>query len=147
MYYPAQNYYNPYLQNQQQMYQNPAMNNQYQLPAMQQYAANLQQTVIQGKYISKIEDITANDVPMSGESAIFPMSDASKIYLKKWNSNGTISTVEFCPITNEKELNDKSINELNKIDLKPITERLDGIEDMLNKLTNKRTQKKESETE
>lgn len=52
---------------------------------------------ISGKIVNNIEMITANDVPMDGSVAFFPMQDMSQILAKSWNSDGTIKTVVYRP--------------------------------------------------
>lgn len=50
-----------------------------------------------GKYINSLQDIVPQDVPTDGSIGIFPQSDYAAIYLKKWDGNGTISTVKYIP--------------------------------------------------
>lgn len=49
------------------------------------------------KIVNRLEDITPNDVPMDGTSGIFPLSDNSAIYVKSWNTDGTIRTIKYVP--------------------------------------------------
>lgn len=110
------NQYQPYSMNNylpyQQMYpqqmpqqsmQNIYMDRLAQIQAMQsQNVPPAQmQTInygLNGKVVEQIENITANDVPMDGNVAIFPRRDMTEIYVKNWTPNGTIQTVVFKPV-------------------------------------------------
>lgn len=85
---------NPYF-NQQPMF----MPQQYGYP--QQYIPQRPQPQmprgINGKFIQTVESITANDVPMDGTAAFFPMQDMSAILVKSWNADGTIRTSTYKP--------------------------------------------------
>lgn len=48
-----------------------------------------------GKVVNKIEEVTPNDIPMDGSFGMFPLQDRSMIFLKRWNSDGTITTEKF----------------------------------------------------
>lgn len=73
---------------------------QYQQPYQQPYQQSYQQprTGIAGRIVSSVEEVTANEVPMDGSIALFPLQDHSAIYGKVWNTNGTISTMRYEPI-------------------------------------------------
>lgn len=76
-------------------------NLQSQFPSMQQTVQNVPQVQnvgINGKFIQVVENITANDVPMNGEVALFPKQDMTEIYAKAWQSDGTIKTVVYKPV-------------------------------------------------
>lgn len=110
------NQYQPYSMNNylpyQQMYpqqmpqqpmQNIYMDRLAQMQAMQSQNAQpaQMQTInygLNGKVVEQIENITANDVPMDGNVAIFPRRDMTEIYVKNWTPNGTIQTVVFKPV-------------------------------------------------
>lgn len=126
MYYPNQSYLNPYMQ---QNLQYVAQTQQPQYPSYQMQTPQ-QMINLNGKIVNRIEDISVQEIPMDGTNAFFPISDGTKIVVKKWNSNGTISTTEYLQTPVE-----SAIEETKEIDFRPITERLDGIEEMLNKLT------------
>lgn len=59
------------------------------------------------KIVNRLEDITPNDVPMDGTSGIFPLSDNSAIYVKSWNTDGTIKTIKYIPEIIESEPQEK----------------------------------------
>ena len=106
-------------------YQAPMMNNPYiqsQNPYMdrmnflQNYQQNLQQQPMQmnqqpmpqqiaginGRIVQAVENINANEVPMDGSVAFFPKQDLTEIYAKSWNADGTIRTLTFKPVLNDK---------------------------------------------
>lgn len=99
--------YNPY-QYQQRM-------QQYQQPVQQNYAPS----GIPGKVIQTEEAVVANDVPMDGSTALFPMQDMSMILAKSWNGDGTIKTTVYKPILDNKGTNANNLpleEEKSKID-------------------------------
>lgn len=102
-----QPYVNPYYlqQNQQSypQYYNPLAQVQnrpidYQQNIPNNYQQNQIVQGINGKMISEINQITANDVPMDGSVAFFPKQDLSEVYAKSWNADGTIRTVTYKPV-------------------------------------------------
>lgn len=107
---PYQNYY-PQMNNYNQPY-NPMLNAQQRLAQMEQqypqfaqqgqYQPQMQQTQqfagLNGKIVDDFEMITANDVPMDGNGAIFIKKDGSEIQLRNWAANGTIQTTSYKPI-------------------------------------------------
>lgn len=148
---PYQNYYQgqmPMNQNNYGQptpsYQNPYMDRMGQL---QQYQQSLQQpsineinlqnqNILVGKVVNDISNVSPNDVPMDGNFAIFPKQDMTEIYCKQWKQDGTIQTVVYRPILDEKQedgTNPYSIdlNSLNEQILafkSEITERFDKLE-------------------
>lgn len=99
-------YENPYMQNpylQQQrfggfQYQQPQQMQQVQPVQQPQFQQQFPQLI--GRTVNRMEEITANDVPMNAPYALFPKADLSEIYLKSWTANGTIQTVAFKPVLN-----------------------------------------------
>lgn len=85
----------PYYDAQQRMPQNGLYGQQmpYQMPQMQQQIPG-----VVGRVVNGANEITANDVPMNGSFAFFPMQDMSAIYAKSWNADGTIRTIAFKPV-------------------------------------------------
>ena len=111
-------------------YQVPMMNNPYMQPQnpymdrmnfLQNYQQNLQQPLvptsmsganqqampqqivgINGRIVQAVENINANEVPMDGSMAFFPKQDLTEIYAKSWNADGTIRTLTFKPVLNDK---------------------------------------------
>lgn len=100
-YSPQMNNYQPY---------NPMMNAQQRLAQMEQqypqfsqqgqYQPQVQQQTfgLNGKVVDDFNIITANDVPMDGNGAIFIKKDGSEIQLRNWAANGTIQTTSYKPI-------------------------------------------------
>lgn len=83
-----QNYQQPYGTN-NQFSGNNQMQTQYIQP-QQQY----QQNILVGRSVYNIEDVSAQEVSMNGIN-LFPANDMSCIYVKQWNSQGTIDTVRY----------------------------------------------------
>lgn len=149
MNYQNQNLFQPYSYNQNPYPINPNYQTQNQYQGFQpvQQAQTFNNQLINGKIITKLEDITANDVPMDGSEAIFPLADKSKIYIKQWNANGTISTVEYLPqISNETSNANNSTLCIEKEEFDSFKQLLTSIEEKVNKLSSPRSRKKESET-
>lgn len=50
---------------------------------------------IAGRIVGSESEIMPGEVPMTGELALFPLSDGTKIFAKKWTAMGTIETLIF----------------------------------------------------
>lgn len=112
--YPNPNYF---AQNQYPgIYQPAPMPNPYmeRMNQLQQYQQNLQMQPAQmsgvsqpqgliGKVVNDFSEITANDVPMNGVSAVFPKADLSEVQLRTWTANGTIQTITYKPILEQNQ--------------------------------------------
>lgn len=135
--------YNPYFQQ-----------TRMQLPQIEQVQPvnQLQQQMprgVNGRVVQSVEMITANDVPMDGSAAFFPMQDMSAIFAKSWNADGTIKTIIFKPINETVPQSEIQNKENLKIDLSEgavaafmdrfdeLSERLEQLELSLNKTTSK----------
>lgn len=99
---------------QPQMMQQPYMDRMAQLQNMQQ---NLQSQApspsipgLVGRLVEDFNVITANDVPMDGNGAIFVKNDGSEIQLRNWTAQGTIATSRFKPVLEERTENVASDN-------------------------------------
>lgn len=149
----------------------PMMNNNYmpmqnpyadRMNFLQNYQQSLQQpmpqqtTGINGRVVQAVENINANEVPMDGSMAFFPKQDLSEIYVKGWNADGTIRTLTFKPILNDKA--DILSADTDKLEFDLSEKATEGIMAKLNELSEKieqlslgaqrktpRTQSKESE--
>ena len=120
---PYQNFY-PQMNNYGQMMPNPYMDRMAQL---QQYQQNLQPAQMPGTYpqqpqsiigraVNDFSEITANDVPMDGRSAIFPKNDMSEIQVRTWGNDGKIITTSYKPILeHQNKVADVSILESEKL--------------------------------
>lgn len=77
--------------NQQYGYQNPYMNNQYGYQTQYQQTIQpqqqIQQEVLNGKYVDSIDVVKASNVDMSGNLTWYPKSDKSEVYCKGLNPN------------------------------------------------------------
>lgn len=145
------------------MYQNfnQPMNNPYadRMNQLQQYQQNLQQPQIPqnqpqgliGKVVNDFAEITANDVPMNGVSAVFPKADLSEVQLRTWAANGTIQTITYKPILEQNQQDGTNIpqNDFTALNdginafREEILSRLDSIEKSVAKPTASRTKKTE----
>ena len=117
--------------------QMPQMNSNYQMPVpnpymdrmaqLQQYQQNLQPAQIPvtypqqpqgiiGRSVNDFSEITANDVPMDGRSAVFPKNDMSEIQVRTWGNDGKIITTSYKPILeHQNQMADISILESEKL--------------------------------
>lgn len=129
MYQPF-NYTNPYYQNSyQSSFQAPIT------PQMPQTSA-IQAAGLMGRTIGSHEEISAADVPQTGTPAYFPTQDGSIIYAKKWNPDGSITTLRYVPAVDAPKEPDQPT-------LFDIANQLSNIEDLLTaKPATKRTTKK-----
>jgi hypothetical protein len=143
-----QPYVNPYyLQQNQQGYpqyynplsqvQNRAIDYQQNIP--NNYQQNQIVQGINGKIISEMSQITANDVPMDGSVAFFPKQDLSEVYAKSWNADGTIRTVTYKPVLDNDPKNVPTDTEKLKCDLSDeatqgIMDKFEEISDRLGQL-------------
>ena len=132
-------------------YQAPMMNNPYiqsQNPYMdrmnflQNYQQSLQQQPmpqqiagINGRIVQAVENINANEVPMDGSVAFFPKQDLTEIYAKSWNADGTIRTLTFKPVLNDKT--DVLSGDTEKLEFDLSEKATEGIMAKLNELSEK----------
>lgn len=125
-----------------QPYLNPNYFNSYQPPVYQyQYQ---QPSTITGKLVNNFNEITANDVPMNGNPAVFAKADKSEIQLREWNPNGQIVTTLYKPYFEPKQ--DETNNLPNAVQqplfdpktdvLDPIFDKLSELEQQVAKLSN-----------
>ena len=150
------------------------MNNPYQQPIMSNYIpqygayqynpmGNIQRFQqsepkqgISGRVVQAVETINPNEVPMDGSVAFFPKQDLTEIYAKSWNADGTIRTLTFKPVLNDKT--DILSDDTEKLEFDLSEKATEGIMAKLNELSEKieqlslgtqrkisRTQNKESE--
>lgn len=102
-YYPQMNNYNQQYNPQQPYIERLAGLQQFQQSLQAQQPQQPQQQFqqmpmgISGRVVPSAEAIAANDVPMDGSVAFFPMQDMSQILAKSWNADGTIKTVIYKP--------------------------------------------------
>lgn len=139
-YYPQMNNYN-------QQY-NPQQPYMERLAGLQQFQQSLQAQQpqqqfqqmpmgISGRVVPNAEAIAANDVPMDGSVAFFPMQDMSQILAKSWNADGTIKTVIYKPFVETPNLSQS--NEKLNVGLpddvtQAFMQRFDDIADRISRL-------------
>lgn len=90
-----------------------------------------------GRYVTDISEVVPKEVPMDGSRMFFPMKDESGIYMKYWDSGGTLREKRFVPeiepnevasvTPNSPVLTEETIAPL----LAPINDRLATIEQVL----------------
>lgn len=131
-------YQNPFQQYQQYQpmipQQMPQQMNQMQTPQMR--------TGITGRMVKSVEEIAPSEVPMDGTVAFFPSQDGSVIFAKGWNTDGTISTIEYAPVQRQEDDNATGPT------LFDVMNQLSDIQDLLkaaNKPARKTTKKGDSD--
>ena len=89
-----------------QQMQNPQMDRLAQLQSMQQSLQPAQMSPafqgLTGRIVEDFNVITANDVPMDGNGAVFIKRDGSEIQVRNWTANGTIATTSYIPVLEPK---------------------------------------------
>ena len=143
-----------FLQNYQQSLQQPLVPTQ--MSGANQQAMPQQIVGINGRIVQAVETINPNEVPMDGSVAFFPKQDLTEIYAKSWNADGTIRTLTFKPVLNDKT--DILSCDTEKLEFDLSEKATEGIMAKLNELSEKieqlslgtqrkisRTQNKESE--
>lgn len=126
------------------------MMNSY-LPNYQNYPNYLGQyqpvQVQPNSLVSKIVDdftmITANEVPMDGNPAIFMKRDLSEIQTRKWGADGRIYMTSYKSHTDDLSNNMVNVSsEPKQSEYDALTERLRGIEEKIDKIIKPTTAKK-----
>lgn len=74
---------------------NPYLQNYIQQGQYAQQPQQPQIKPVQGRMISSVEEITANEVPSDGSVGYFPVSDGSAIYAKTWTGDGRLITAKY----------------------------------------------------
>lgn len=87
-----------------------------------------QPSMLPGKVVTRLEEITPSDVPMDGSMSLFPLSDGSCIIGRLWSNDGTIKTVRY-GLINEQETKEEPKPDYTS----EILTRLDAIEKLLNR--------------
>lgn len=93
-----------------------------------------------GKIVNDPDKIAPNEVPMNGSPGFFPMPDYSAIYVKAWQSNGSIGTIKFIPEVQ----NEENTTQENSM-LTEVLERLERIENTLASNSSKKLSGKKSD--
>ena len=122
-----------FLQNYQQSLQQPLVPTQ--MSGANQQAMPQQIAGINGRIVQAVENINANEVPMDGSVAFFPKQDLTEIYAKSWNADGTIRTLTFKPVLNDKT--DILSGDTEKLEFDLSEKATEGIMAKLNELSEK----------
>ena len=113
-----QPYYNSYPNYNQNM-----QPTQQATPTLQSMTQNVAPVV--GRWVDSPSEIAPRDIPMDGTIAIFPSRREDKIYAKAWGADGSITTMTFEPVKEDRQP-EKSIGEFDQI-----MEKLSKIEESL----------------
>ena len=121
-------------------YQQPMMNytpnyGTYQYNPMASYQRYQQPEPTHGRVVQAVETINPNEVPMDGSVAFFPKQDLTEIYAKSWNADGTIRTLTFKPVLNDKT--DILSGDTEKLEFDLSEKATEGIMAKLNELSEK----------
>ena len=122
-----------FLQNYQQNLQQPLVPTS--MSGANQQAMPQQIAGINGRIVQAVENINANEVPMDGSVAFFPKQDLTEIYAKSWNADGTIRTLTFKPVLNDKT--DILSGDTEKLEFDLSEKATEGIMAKLNELSEK----------
>lgn len=96
----------------------------YTSPLPNQAQTPPKQVSIPGRIVNNLGEIAPNEVPMDGSVSVFPTNDYSKIFIKAWQSDGTIKTIAYAPIVSDETQKPEDPTAA-------ILERLDRIEKMV----------------
>ena len=122
-----------FLQNYQQSLQQPLVPTS--MSGANQQAMPQQIAGINGRIVQAVETINPNEVPMDGSVAFFPKQDLTEIYAKSWNADGTIRTLTFKPVLNDKT--DILSGDTEKLEFDLSEKATEGIMAKLNELSEK----------
>lgn len=128
--FPGQNYYPPY---------QPPQTPQFMPQQQPQPQYNQQPKVFSGRYISDINEVRLDEVPMNGVPCLFLTKDFSAIYLKVWNQNGQLLTVRYS-MDQETPTQPSTPDPMNEV-----YERLNRLEEALTQ--NRARKRKESQSD
>lgn len=117
----------------------PVNNRQYYQSSFMPSSQSIN-TSLRGRTINTVDEITPQEVPMDGGCSIFPLADASAIYMKVWGPDGKILTYKFLPEKIEPEE-----TQTTQDNMTIILQRLDRIEELINARPITRTKQQKSE--
>lgn len=132
-------------QQQMQGYFTPLMQQQMQQPNQQMYQPMLQQqNLSNGKVVDSIEMVKFTDIPMDGNSYLFPKADGTEIYTKRWLSNGQTEINTYAKVdVNAIEENKNSFENTLMDKLNSIDERIGKLEKGLTTKSTRNNSKEE----
>lgn len=92
-------------------------------------------SVIPGRTVSNVKEITIEDVPRDGSMGIFPKNDGNCIWVKYWTDDGNIRTMKFVPSEEEDESNasetDQTSSNSGNNDLQSLINTVNNTNDMV----------------
>ena len=91
-----------------------------------------QALVMKGKWVGSEKDIVPMDIPQDGSVVVFPQTDLQVIYLKKWEGDGTITTVPYIPNVQQQPKTPTPEEQFQA----SVQQRLTNVEQLLVNLTN-----------
>lgn len=137
---------NSYLPYMQQRFQQPEPMPQ---PVQQMQMPQQQTRGLNGMVVQSVDNVTADCVPMDGSAAFFPKQDLSEIYVKSWNSDGTIRTIIYRPMeltSNDRKMDSGLSESATEIFQKRFDELFGKIEQLEQSITNSMTKRPTSMT-
>lgn len=87
------------------------------------------------RIVASMEEITVGEVPTDGSVALFLSADKTKVFAKAWNNRGYIDDAVFV----REEVTTNQSSQMQPLDLTPIMEKLEAMEQSLNALKKKKT--------
>lgn len=91
-------------------------------------------SLVPGRMVNNEEDISIVDVPMDGVS-IFPTSDGSKIFMKRWDGKGNIITTTYVPQVGDSDQSSKELD--SAVTMDDLFNLLSNIDTTVKALSNK----------
>lgn len=140
--------YNPYMNN-PYYYGNQYQQQNYQQQYQQMLPSTFQQQpqTISGRTVNRVEDIAVNEISMDGSMSFFPNANGQEIYGKKWNSDGTVSTILYRISTENQQTQELSNADYYKKIEGNFEDILNQLDDIRSIITPKQSRKKEVATD
>lgn len=116
----------------------------YQMPIQNQFQMQNQNIPTNlTRLVNNFNEIQVNEIPMDGSYKLFAKTDMSEVQARAWNSNGTITTLEY---SLKQPLAEQNTDNVAQIDLssqfEPILAEIKAINEKIDKL-NKPNKRKE----
>lgn len=111
--------------------------------------APMNRSVLAGRMVKKLDDITYGDVPQDGSVGIFPQEDGECIYTKTYNNMGQILTQKFvqAPLEeskDEEKSEDTAIANGSEVSNQDIMNAIDNLVDFLTQSNNSKSNRSEN---
>jgi len=120
---------------------------QQQAPMQQTFVPqpNVPTSSLSGRVVNDFNEITINDVPMSGQYAYFPKADMSEIQVRRWKPDGTIESrlLQLCrtiPSQVDNRVDDLPTDDKNG-SYTLLSEKIDKVIEMLSPVQKVRTKR------